>query len=99
MAKVDVSITRSFTINTGNFESIKPTITLTATGVDPEKASDAYLHLDTAITGLMKIEIMSNYGEMKKVQEGLEGYCRNIQPNVPEIGEKIEKSLEKLNEL
>ena len=99
MAKVDVSVTRSLTINTGNYDSIKPTVTLTVRDIDPEKASDAYLLLDNAITGLMKIEIMTNYGEMKKIQSGIDGYCRSIQPNVPEIGAKIEKNLEKLNEL
>ena len=99
MAKVDVSVTRSLTINTGNYDSIKPTVTLTVKDIDPEKASDAYLYLDDAITGLMRIEILNNYGEMKRIQSGLEVFCRNIQPKVPEIGAKVEKSLEKLNEL
>jgi hypothetical protein len=35
---------------------------------------------------------------MKRIQDGLEGFCRDIQGKVPEIGAKVEKSLEKLNE-
>ena len=99
MAKIDISVTRSFTINTGNYESIKPTVTLTVKDVESDKASDAYLALDDAITGIMKIEIMNNVGEMKKVGDGLDRYCRDIQGKVPEIGAKVEESLEKLNEL
>ena len=72
MADVDVSVTRSLTINTGNYESIRPTVTLTARGVAPENVDDAYLALEEAITGLLKMEILNCHSEARKVGDGLD---------------------------
>lgn len=97
MANIDISVTRSLTINTGNYESIKPTVTLTARDIVPTNVADAYLALDDAISGLIKMEIVSCTGEMKKVSDGLDRYCTHVNSRMQEIGENIEQSFSKLS--
>jgi len=99
MSKVDLSVTRSLTINTGNYESIRPTVTLTAREVDVKNAGDVYLSLDEALTGLLKLEIVNCVSENKLVNSGLDGYCKNVLRNQEEIGEGIERSLNSLDRI
>lgn len=97
MTKIDVSITRSFTVNTGNYESVKPTVTLTARDIDADKVADAYLSLEGAVSGLIKLEILASAGEMTKVSEGLQRYCTTVYNNQAEIGRSVEENLEELS--
>lgn len=89
-------MTRTLTINTGNYESIKPSVTLTVTDVDPDNVSDAYLAVEEALSGLISMEILNCASDGKKVSEGIDVYCRNVNGNMPEIGANIEKSLHEL---
>jgi hypothetical protein len=94
MAKIDVSITKTLTLNLGNYESAKPTVTLTATGVDANKVSDAYLALDVAATGLFKLEVLAISLEQARIKKsGLQAYCATVAKNREQIGQQIEKSL------
>ena len=97
MAKVNVSVTRQLTINTGNYESIKPTVTPSVTDLNPDDVGDAYLAMEEAISGLIRFEILACASDGKKVSEGLDRFCKNVVDNQAEIGENIEKSLNKLN--
>jgi hypothetical protein len=100
MAKVDVSITRTLTLNLGNYESSKPTVTLTAKDVDADKVSDAYLALDKAATGLFKMEVLATSLEHTRIKKsGLQAYCTTVAQNREQIGENVEKSLVELESL
>lgn len=68
------------------------------TDVEPDKVGDAYLALDDAITGLIKLEILGCTNELKQVNDGLTNYCREVLKNQAEIGDGIEKSLNRLTE-
>ena len=81
----------------GNYESIRPTVTLTARDIAPENVGDAYLAVEEAITGLIKMEILNCHSEGRKVSEGLDSYCRDVHGNMAEIGANIEKNLTELN--
>jgi hypothetical protein len=89
-------VTRTLTINTGNYESIKPSVTLTVTDVDPDNVSDAYLAVEESLSGLISMEILNCASDGKKVSEGIDSYCRNVNGNMAEIGANIEKSLHEL---
>ena len=94
MAKVDVSVTRTLTLNLGNYESAKPTVTLTAKDVDAEKVADAYLALDESIAGFFKLEVLAISLEQARIKKsGLQAYCATVAQNRQQIGEQIEKSL------
>jgi hypothetical protein len=97
MAKVNLSVTRTLTINTGNYESIKPSVSLTVTDVDADNVGDAYLAVEEALTGLIKMEILNCASDGKKVSEGIDRYCRDVNSNMAEIGANVEKSLHELN--
>ncbi len=97
MPRVNISVTRTLTINTGNYESIKPSVTLTITDVDPENVGDVYIAVEDAITNLIKMEIMNCAGESKKVSEGLDVYCNNVYYNIEKICEGFESSMKTLN--
>jgi hypothetical protein len=94
MAKVDVSLTRTLTINMGNYESAKPTVTLTAKDVDASKVDDAYLALAEVAAGMFKLEVLNISLEQAQLKKsGLQAYCKTVATNKTEIGAQIEKSL------
>ena len=99
MSKIDFSITRTLTINTGNYESIKPSVSLSIKDVEADKVSDAYLALDDALTGILKLEISNCSSELEKIHNGLSQYCRTVDSNVQQIGEGIERALNGIDEL
>lgn len=98
MAKVDISLTRSLTINTGNYESIKPTVTISVRDVDPSKLGDLYQNIDEVLTGLIKFEILACAGEGKMVNSGIDQYCKGIVRNSATIGSEIDVALGKIEE-
>lgn len=98
MAKVDVSLTRSLTINTGNYESIKPTVTLTVKDVDPSGLGDLYQNMDEVLTGLVKFEILACAGEGKMVNSGIDQYCKSVVRNSETIGNELDEALTKIEE-
>ena len=84
----------------GNYESIKPTVTLTAKDVDSGKVDDAYLALDEMLTGMFKLEVLNNSLEQARIkQSGLQAYCKTVAQNKEQIGAQIEKSMGDLENL
>jgi hypothetical protein len=77
----------------GNYESARPTVTLTVKDVDADKVSDAYLALDDTITGMFKLEVLASALEHNRINKGLKEYCQTVAQNRVEIGTQIEKSL------
>jgi len=96
MSKFDVTVSRSLTISTGNYESIKPTVNITAKDIDAEDIGDVYQALDDVVTGLMKFEIVNCTSEVRLVDGDLNGYCRRTTANAEGIGNDLDKSLDKL---
>jgi hypothetical protein len=97
--KVDINVSRTLTINTGNYESIRPSVSLTVKDVDNDKVSDVYLSLETALSGLLKMEILACKQEIdNKNSRGLVEYCNNVESNITQIGQLIEKHLIELDE-
>lgn len=100
MAKVDITVSRTLTVNTGNYESIKPTVSLSVKDVDPNNLSDAYLSMDTALTGLLKLEILACNQELnQKSDAGLTSYCGTINENLERIGQLVERHLIELDKI
>ena len=100
MAKVDISVTKTLTLNLGNYESSKPTVTLTAKDIDANNVSDAYLALDAAATGLFQMEVLAISLEQSRIKKsGLGAYCTTVAQNREQIGQQIEKSLCDLEKL
>lgn len=99
MSKVDISVSRTLTINTGNYESIKPSVSITVKDVDITNTADVYLTLDDALTGLLQLEILNCSNEKEEVNDGLSQYCKVVEDNIVSIGDNIEKALIKMSEI
>lgn len=54
--KVDVTISRKMTINTGNYSSISPSVSITVKDVHVNKIQEVYEQMDTIVGGLMIFE-------------------------------------------
>lgn len=96
---MDITVSRSFTINTGNYQSIKPQIDLTLKDVPLDKVSDVYIELNNVIEGMMKNEILNCKNEMTTISSGLNRYCEEVNSNLNNIGDSVENSLTEIEKL
>lgn len=99
MSKTDVTISRTLTVSTGNFQSIKPSISFSVKDVDISNVSDVYVTMSEILNGLLKIEIMESNKELDNISKsgGLNSYCKTVTDNIERIGENIEKHLTQLD--
>jgi hypothetical protein len=56
MKKCDLSVSRSTTINVGNYSSIKPTVSLTIKDIDASEIDSKYEKISEALDYLMLME-------------------------------------------
>lgn len=83
----DITITRTLTINTGNYQSIKPSISLTIK--DCEIAGDTYEKMAELADAFLKLEIYNNTAMIKEIEkDGLSTYCKNIEKEIDNL-EKV----------
>ncbi len=99
MALVDITVSRTLTINTGNYGSIKPSVSMTIKDIESQKVGDAYLALEDVLSGMIKLEIANSESERILIDRGLSTYCRSVNTNIETIGCNIEKALEKIENL
>lgn len=99
MTLIDVNISRTLTINTGNYESIKPSVSISIKDVEVDKVADTYLALDDVLTGILKLEIANCSNELEKTRDGLSQYRETIDSNIQQIGNGIERALKDIEEL
>jgi hypothetical protein len=69
MSKIDITVSRDMTINTGNYSSIKPSVTLTVKDVDAEDASSVYSNIAEVLDDLIMLETVALSNEMESIQE------------------------------
>jgi hypothetical protein len=79
MAKVDFTISRDATINTGNYSSIKPSVTMTVKDIDSKDVTNKYKEVSQALDILMLMETIALGSEMESTQElGFKKYLAEI---------------------
>lgn len=99
MSRMDITVSRSFTVNTGNYSSIKPTIDLTIKDVPIDKMSEVYLEMTSVIEGMMHNETLRCKEEMETINKGLNRYCDGVKGRLNEIGDSVENSLKEIEKL
>jgi glutamate synthase domain-containing protein 2 len=93
--KMDITITKAVTINTGNFGNVRPEVTLTIKDVDVENVEQETKELNDFATALFHLNTLSLLGEVKKADgEGIREYIRSL----IEKTEEFEKTIEKYQE-
>jgi len=68
MSKMDITISRDATLNTGNYSSIKPSVTLTLKDVDADVVSEKYEKLSRVLDVFMMLETLALGSEMESAQ-------------------------------
>lgn len=69
MSKIDINVSRDMTINTGNYSSIKPSISITLKDVDVKDVDVAYSNISEVLDDLMMLETVAISNEMESIQE------------------------------
>ena len=96
MSKMDISISRSATISTGNYSSIKPSITLTLKDIDEESLDTDYERLSCLADALLASEIMSLGDEMTTISDvGFKSYLNSLKKLETQIKGEIMKFVRK----
>jgi hypothetical protein len=99
MSKIDITIGRTITINTGNYQSTKPTVEFTLKDVDVKDVEIMAASISSIVEDLLKIETVKASGQIKELEkEGYMGYCRTILETVDDIEKSIEYNLGVINQ-
>ena len=77
-----IKIGRSTTINTGNFNNIKPQVEITRDGIKEEDLKDEYERLSSIVDVLMAFEVVRLSDEAETIDEmGYKKYSKSIEKN------------------
>lgn len=100
MNKTDLTISRQVTINAGNYESVKPMVSLTIHDVPINKMSIVYVEMKEIINGLLSFETAEELNFLYKIHDGgREEFTRKIFSEAGSLGLKIESNLENLKKV
>jgi hypothetical protein len=99
MSKLDLNITRTITVNTGNYESVKPTVGITVKDVDVSDIESLYSNIQTIADVLLKFEIVQSTAVVKSTNKGIDSFCRNIIDRADELETEIDTALENINKI
>jgi len=80
MSKMDISISRDATYNTGNYSSIKPSVTITIKDIDANDVLDKYKKASLVLDLLLMKETIALGNEMGSAQElGYKKYVAQLE--------------------
>lgn len=97
--KIDITIGRTMTINTGNYQSVKPTVSITLKDVDSDNLEEMNAAVGELVEQLLKIETVKATGQIKELEkEGHMGYCKTILETIDDIETSIEENLGIINQ-
>ena len=94
----DITVSKKFTLNTGNFSSIQPSVSITKHGIVDEKdLPKVHRLLDIITDALLHKQIESDAKTMDEMKRlGFEEYFGKI--NKEKMDEVLKKAVEKLEE-
>lgn len=70
MSKCDITVDRCMTINTGNYSTIKPAVSITLKDVEVGDVTEKYKKLSEALDVLMLLEVTKLGDEMNTINGG-----------------------------
>jgi len=87
-----ITVSRSMTINTGNFNNIKPQIEITRDGIkEEEDLKDEYERLSSIVDVLMAFEIVRLSDEAETIDEmGYKKYSKSIEKNTSNMNSLLD---------
>ena len=89
---MDITIGRDLTINTGNYSSIKPSISVTMKDVDSDNINVEYDRMSNLADVLIALEIIKIGNEMNEVMDvGFKTYLKNLEKVEPQLKSEVVK--------
>lgn len=67
--KIDVTVTKGITVNMGNYENVRPEITLNAKDIDPDKVNLVYELLTEIADDMFSLEIAKQIDMLDSVRK------------------------------
>jgi len=96
MCKMDIVIGRSLTIATGNYSSIKPSISITLKDIEEQNITKEYMRLSELADALIALEIIKMGTEMMTISDnGFGAYLRILLKKSEKLENELRKYLEK----
>ena len=93
-----VTVTKKFTLKTGNYSSISPSVSVSINNVKPLDMGDAHRQLEIVADGLLHDQIESDAKTMATIKKlGFSEYFKNIDRE--KLDESVEQALGELNGL
>jgi len=93
MEKIDITIGSKMTINTQNYSSIQPTVSLTMKDVPLDKVTETKIHMDNILSIFMTEEIIELSNTMETIKTGgLKEILKSYEN--PALLEKMKNSLQ-----
>jgi hypothetical protein len=94
--KCDVSVSKKFTFNTGNYSSVGPALILTVKDVDVNQIQKVHENLDIIADGLYHKQMISDIQTMGDVKGvGFEKYFGSLDERM--MDDEIKKRIEELD--
>jgi activator of HSP90 ATPase len=94
--KMDITIGRDLTINTGNYSSIKPSISVTLKDVDSGDIDNEYARLSELADALIALEVLKIGNEMNEIMDrGFKTYLKTIEASEGPIKSEVVKFIRK----
>lgn len=95
MAKCDLTVEKSMTINTGNYQSVKPGVSITLKDVDVENLEKEYENLSIAVSALLSKNLVDLEEDGRAIQNiGLSKYIAALKENMDKIDTAIKEYAE-----
>ena len=99
--RCDVTVSKKFTINTGDFSSIQPNVSMTLKDVKLEDSIEAHTLLETIVDGLFHIQMKNDGKTMGTLKNmGFGSFLSELNENeiMSDIEGVMDELKEKLNE-
>ncbi len=94
--KLDLSINRGMTINSGNYNSIKPNVSIIIKDVDIDKVKQVYEKISNVADSIFALEFIKLYDEMDTIKNnGLKNYREILENAVDVINKELSTFSEK----
>jgi hypothetical protein len=93
--KIDITISKKFTLNTGNYSSIQPSVSLSVKDTELEKIETVHAALDVIASGLLLKQIMEDSEIMDDFKNfGISAFFKKI--DMKDIDAQIKENLKRI---
>jgi hypothetical protein len=99
--KLDINVSKTITVNTGNYSSIKPSVSITAKDIDVQNIKDTYKKISNLVSNLLYEETIDMCDNSNTIQEvGIDHFIESyehLKNDIKNENENIINELMKVN--